>query len=178
MLHNDNDEVIMYKKILLFLALFCAFSFCAFADHEEVISTTDNDDNKEIYQLVVKVDDMTLRLLEIYKDTYVSGSKIKRDILNQEDMKTPEGMILEKRGNFNVLNLKSDNFDNDRGGHIVIDTLYNGITGERRNYDVDLARNKTGWGLFSGPRPISKFHVYVNKVVIFGKVGVKTIVME
>jgi len=104
--------------------------------------------------------------------------KIKRDHLNPEDLKTKDGVILEKRDNYNVLNLKSDNLDFDRGGRIVIDTLYNGITGDRKQVDVELAKDKTSWKLFRDKKAVSKFHVRVNKVIVIGTVGIKTIVME
>ena len=145
---------------------------------EEVLTTTDNDDNNEIYQLIVDVNESTQALKKLYKDTYVNGLKIKRDILNEDDLKTKNGVILEKRDKHNVLNLKSDNFDHDLGGKITIDTLYNGITGERRSYELDLAKDKTGWKIFKGKKVVSKFHVKVNRVILAGTIGIKSVVME
>ncbi|MGZ3809551.1 MAG: hypothetical protein ACXVCE_15820, partial [Bacteriovorax sp.] len=103
---------------------------------------------------------------------------IRRDNLSPLDLKTAEGMILEKRDRYNVLNLKSDNFDYDRGGNITIDTLYNGATGERKSVDIELAKDNDSWKLFKANKAISKFHVKVNRVVILGTVGIKTIIME
>jgi hypothetical protein len=64
------------------------------------------------------------------------------------------------------------------GGKIIIDTLYNGATGERKMYELDLAKSNSGWKLFKGQKSVTKFHVKVNKVIILGTVGIKTIVME
>jgi hypothetical protein len=160
--------------LLLFLSLPIASLFA----NEEILSTTDNDDNNEIYNLVVNVDDSTQRLLGLFKDTYQNGTKIRRDNLNPLDLKKSDGMILEKRGSHNVLNLKSDNFDYDRGGNISIDTLYNGITGERKTYDLELAKDQNSWKLFKAHVPVSKFHVKVNRVIFAGTVGIKTIDMK
>lgn len=165
------------QKAILSLIMILFFSLNVNAS-EEVLTTTDNDDNKEIYKLVVNVDDSTQTLKELFKDTYVNGTKIRRDVLNPEDLKTKHGIILEKRDNYNVLNLKSDNFDFDRGGRIIIDTLYNGISGERKTYELELAKDKVSWKLFKNQKAVSKFHVKVNKVIIVGTVGIKTIVME
>lgn len=162
------------QKIIFFFLL---FSFNAFAK-EETLSITDNDDNREVYHLVVNVDENTQSLKELFKDTYLNGVKIKREALNPEHLKTKNGMILEKRDNYNVLNLKSDNLDTDRGGRITIDTLYNAITSERKFYDLELAKDKVGWKLFKGQKAVSKFHVKVNRVIIAGAVGIKTIIME
>lgn len=163
------------KKIIFLLAVVCSLNVFA---HEEVLTTTDNDDNDEVYTLVVSVNDDTQTLEKLFKDTYVNGTKIKRDNLNEEDMKTKGGMILEKRDQYNVLNLKSDNFDHDLGGKIVIDTLYNGIKGDRKKYDIDLAKDPTGWKIFKDNKIITKFHVKVNRVIIVGTVGIKNIIME
>lgn len=172
----DECEVDMSKFIFL-LFISTVFSFNAFAK-EEVLSVTDNDDNNEVYRLVVHVDDNTQRLIELFKDTYINGQKIRRDVLNPTDLNTADGVILEKRDNYNVLNLKSDNFDYDRGGRIIIDTLYNAIKGERRSFEVDLAKDQSQWKLFKNKQSISKFHVKVNRVIIIGTVGIKTIIME
>lgn len=165
------------QKLILCLVAGLILSFNAFSQ-EEVLSVTDNDDNKEIYKLVVKVDKTTQSLKEFYKDTYVNGAKIKRTVLNPEDLKLDSGVIMEERDGYNVLNLKSDNFDYDRGGRITVDTLYNGFTGERRGYDVELAKDKVGWKLFSNKKVVTKFHIKVNRVVILGVVGIKTLEME
>lgn len=166
------------QRVVLLLVAGLILSFNAFSQ-EEVLSVTDNDDNTEIYKLVVKVDNKTQSLKEIYKDTYsADGKKIKRTVLNPEDLTTYNGVIMEERDGYNVLNLKSDNFDQDRGGRITIDTLYNGFTGERRGYDVELAKDKVGWKLFSGKKIVTKFHIKVNRVIMLGTVGIKTFTME
>lgn len=169
-----NHFSILFSLVYISVALIGTPVFAK----EEILSITDNDDNNEVYNLVVNVDEATQSLKDLYKDTYVDGKKIKRDHLNPDDLKTRDGVILEKRDSYNVLNLKSDNLDFDRGGRITIDTLFNAIKGERRQVDVELAKDKNGWRLFKDNKAVSKFHVRVNKVVILGTVGIKTIIME
>lgn len=166
------------RTSFLMLFAFGLFTSQPLMAREETLSITDNDDNNEVYNLVVNIDDTTQSLKDLYKDTYVGGKKIRRDHLNPDDLKTKEGVILEKRDNYNVLNLKSDNLDFDRGGRIIIDTLYNAISGERKQVDVELAKDKNAWRLFKDKKAVSKFHVRVNKVLVLGTVGIKTIIME
>lgn len=165
------------QKLILILIAGLVFSFNAFSQ-EEVLSVTDNDDNTEIYKLIVKVDKKTQSLKEIYKDTYDNGIKINRVVLNPADLSTENGVVLEERDGYNVLNLKSDNFDHDRGGIITIDTLYSGFTGERRGYEVQLAKDKNGWKLFSNKKIVTKFHIKVNRSIILGTIGIRTFDME
>lgn len=166
----------MHKLFFISLACFI-FSFNV-SSKEQIISVTDNDENHEIYNLVVNLDDFSDSLLGLYKDTYIDGKIISRLALDPKDLKTEEGMVLEKRKNYNVLNLKSDNFDFDRGGIIIIDTLYNGISKERKSFPLDLAKTKDGWKLFKKQTIVTKFHVRVNKVIVLGTVGIMTILME
>ncbi len=165
------------KRLTLCFVASLILSFNAFS-YEEVLSVTDNDDNNEIYKLIVQVDEETQSLKELYKDTFINGVKTKRDLLNPEDLATKRGVVLEQRKGHDVLTLKSDNFDYDLGGRIVIDTLYSGISGERRDYDVELAKDATGWKLFSDKKIVSKFHVKVNKKFIVGAVGIKSLKMD
>lgn len=165
------------KKFISLALVGLILSFNARAN-EEVLSVTDNDDNTEIYKLVVKVDKKTQSLVEIYKDTYANGVKIKRALLNPADLTTDAGVLLEERDGYNVLNLKSYNFDYDRGGVITVDTLFSGVTGERRGYEVELAKDKTGWKLFANRKVVTKFHIKVNRSILFGVIGIKTFEME
>lgn len=165
------------QKLILCLIASLLLSFSAFAK-EEVLSVTDNDENSEIYMLVVKIDKKTQSLKEFYKDTYLNGVKINRIILSPEDLTGDSGVILEERDGYNVLNLKSDNFDYYRGGRITIDTLYNGFTGERRGYEVELAKDKTGWKLFNNNKIVTKFHIKVHRIIMMGTVGIRTFEME
>jgi RPA family protein len=145
---------------------------------EEDLCSVDNDLNDDIYKLVVKVDDKTQSLKELYKDTYENGLKKKREVLNPEDLKKMDGMIMEQREEYNVLNLKSSNFDNSQGAYIIVDALANALTGDRVEYEIDLAKDQTSWKLFKNNIVISKLHVKVNKVIVAGVVGIKSIEME
>lgn len=145
---------------------------------EEVLCSVDNDFNDDIYKLVVNVDDQTQTLKEFYKDTYDQGEKIKREVLNPQDLKNTDGMVMEQRDQYNVLNLKSNNFDYSAGALIVVDALYNGLSGDRVSYDLDLVKDQLSWKLFKNNNVISKLHVKINKVIIAGVVGIKSIEME
>ena len=165
------------QKLVLILITAVMFSFNAFSE-EVILSVTDNDENVEIYKLIVNVDKTTQSLKEFYKDTYLDGVKIKRQVLDTKLLNTDSGVIMEERDGYNVLNLKSDNFDHARGGRVVIDSLFSGFTGERREYDLELAKDKTGWKLFSNKKIVSKFHIIVNRSILLGIIGIKTINME
>jgi hypothetical protein len=161
--------------LLCFISALMSFKLMA---AEQILCTVDNDDDARVYKLVVSYDEATLTLKELYKDSYVQGKKSLREVLNAEDLKKSHGIIMERKDKHNVLNLKSNNFDHDQGGLIIVDTLFNGVNGDRKNYELDLVKDQSTWKLFKNNKPISRFHVRVHKVVVVGVVGIKNIIME
>ncbi len=144
---------------------------------EVVIATITNDENKEIYTFVAQTDDTTDSIKAFFKDDYINGKKTERELLPSREL-TREGVVLEKRGDHTVINLKSENFDSTRGGLVTIDTLYSGINGERKEYELHLAKSASGWKLFHGNKIITKLHIQINKIAFIGTVGIKNIRME
>ena len=145
---------------------------------EEVIATITNDENNEVYDFIARTDDKTDSITAFFKDDYLNGQKYNRKLLASENL-NHGGVVLEKRNDYNVINLKSENFDLDLGGTVTIDTLYDGVNGKRKEYDVELSKTMDGkWKLFKGSAIISKLHIITNKRVLFGAVGVKEILMK
>ncbi len=145
---------------------------------EEILAIVSNDENKDIYHFIALTDDRTGDIKGFIKDNYTNNVKVNRAILNANNLKTENGVVLEQRTKYKVISLNSHNFDPVRGGTITIDTLLNGVTGERKTYELELARDKLGFKLFKSKRTITKFHIEINKKAIIGTVGVKSIRME
>jgi hypothetical protein len=163
------------KFIFIALLLTCFFQ-TAFAK-EEILATITNDENNQVTTFMAQTNEQTNTITSFYKDNYVDGKKTLRETMAIKQL-TLAGVVLDKRGDNTVINLKSDNFDNQRGGDITIDTLYNGINGERKEYEISLSQTQNGWKLFNANKPISKIHVEVNKKMFIGSIGVKNIKME
>lgn len=166
----------MNTTMCLFMFVTLVFSGRVLAK-EETIATITNDENKEVYTFVAQTDDETDTIKAFYKDDFLNGKKIEREILSTDGLLS-SGLVLEKRGEHEVIALKSNNFDMEQGGIVTIDTLFNGVNGQRKEYDLQLAKSKSGWKLFKGKQVISKLHIVVNKKFLLGAVGVKEIQMK
>ena len=171
----------MHLKSLLSTVMFCTlvlmFSVLNVAKAtEHVIASISRDDGSTVYKLIVSDNDgREIKLF--FKDVYEKGIKVRRDNLNPVGL-TKDGMILEQRDKHIVLKLKSNNFNLDQGGIISADTLYNGATGERRTYEIQLAKSPTGWGLFRKNKSVKEIFIQTNKMMIIGTVGIKNLVMK
>lgn len=170
-----NLKSIISGTALFTVAIMISIFNVAKAD-EKALATVSRDDSKTVYKLVVESKDgRSIRVF--YKDVYEQGKKIRRDLLDPADlMKT--GMILEQRDSHIVMKLKSNDFDKEQGGVVVVDTLYNGATGERRSYEVQLAQDKAGWTLFKQGKAINEIMIQTNRVMVLGAVGIKNLVMK
>lgn len=167
----------MNASLCLFMFASLLFSGRVLAK-EEVIATITNDENKEVYTFVAQTDEENHSIKAFYKDDYLNGKKTERELLETQAL-SEKGLVLEKRGEHTVINLKSENFDMDQGGIVTIDTLFNGVNGQRKEYDLQLAKANDGaWRLFKGNAIVTKLHIVINKKFLLGAVGVKEIVMK
>lgn len=143
---------------------------------EKAVATVSSDESKIVYKLVI--DSKDGRGIEhFYKDVYEDGKKTRRTELDPKVL-MDTGMILEQRDKYVVMKLKSNNFDLEQGGIVVVDTLYSGVSGERKTYEIQLAQDKSGWALFKQGKTIKEIQIKTNRVMVIGAVGIKTLVMK
>lgn len=105
---------------------------------EQALATISNDDSKNTYELVVDTSEENGSIKTFYKDIFLNGKKTSRESLDYKVL-IQNGMVLEKRDKYIIMSLKSDNFDEEQGGIITVDTLYNGANGSRKEYDISMA---------------------------------------
>lgn len=165
--------VLSTTGFLSFITLISIFNVAR--ANEQTIATITTDSGLKTYKLVIDSNDGR-GIKNFYKDVYENGSKVKREILNASALKT--GVTLEQRDKYVVMSLRSDNFDLEQGGQVTVDTLYNGATGERRGYDLQIAQNSKGWAIFKHNKTISRINIQTNKVMIIGDVGIKNLIMN
>ena len=148
-------------------------AFC----REEVLAVITNDDDSGMYKLVANTDDVTQNFVSFFRDEFENENRIEREVLPIDDL-TQNGLVIYQRGDRPIITLKSDDFDFTHGGHITIDTLFNGVTGEHKNYEIEIAHLEDGWKLLNQNSVISKMHIEVNKKIVIGTIGVKNIRMD
>jgi hypothetical protein len=144
---------------------------------EQTLATISNDESKNTYKLIIDSTEGSRTITKFYKEVYLNEKKLSRETLDFHVLEDA-GMILEKREDYIVLKLKSNNFDEDQGGIITIDTLYNGANGTRKTYDISLSKEKNGWALLNRGKIIKQIFIQTNKVMILGSVGIKNLLMK
>jgi hypothetical protein len=69
----------------------------------------------------------------------------------------------------------SNNFDNDQGGIMYLDTLYSGINGERRQYEINVVKVGEKLKMYQNNREITKMKFIAKRSKLFGIVGIEKI---
>jgi len=144
---------------------------------EQILATISTDVNSDHYQFVVEVDQEARMLKAFYIDNFIVGENRSRDALPIESFLN-EGIILPKNGNRVFATINAQNFDRGLGGVIIINALYNAVTGKRKSYEFDLAQDQSGWKLFYKGKAISKIRAIAHKLPLVGVVGAKELSME
>ncbi|ATH08481.1 hypothetical protein BIY24_11130 [Halobacteriovorax marinus] len=165
------NALLKKETFFLVLVLFSLTSINALAVERELVTIT-NDDTPTVFKMVIDTDNNS-DIQKFYKDTYERNKRTSREIIPLD--KIVDGVNLEKRDKYEIVNLKSDNFAAHNGGDIELDTLYNGAKGTRKSYDLEIERIGDSWEIQKDGRPVKVLHLKSNKVFLLGTVGIKDI---
>lgn len=166
------------KKFLTisFLLSFCIFSSVTKAS-EQLLATITTNVNNDSYQFAVDANDDEHMLNTFYIDTFINGKLSNRDTLPIGNF-INERLSFPKDSKYSFVKIYSQNFDRELGGFIIIDTLYNAISGKRKVYEFQLAQDNDGWKLFYNGKTITKILAIANKIPIVGIVGARDLSMK
>lgn len=144
---------------------------------EQILATITTDAFTDVYQLIVDANEEDNTLINFYIDKFSNGQFKNRDELSM-NIFIKEGFKFPHKGSVNFATISGNGFDKEQGGMIIINAICSILTGKRKNYELDLAKDKSGWRLFSDGQLITKINVLANKVPIIGLVGAKDLVMK
>lgn len=169
---NTFKRVLPVKTFILSILV----SGSVFALDHKLVDIT-NDEDRETTRFILKTDDNNDEVNGFIKQTLNRhGGVIQTTTMGVNGVYSNHGIVLEKRDGRIIVALKSDNFATHNGGNIEVDTLYNGVTSTRKQYDLELARAGRSWELLRDGRPVSKMHLKSKKIPLVGTVGISDIV--
>lgn len=143
----------------------------AFAE-EIAILTVLNDEDSAITTIYVDVDEDNE--IQAFRKEEVMNN----DVLTSESYGSElgyAGVVLFRKKGRDVVVLKSLNADAVNGGALEIDYLYNGITGSRKLYRLELDRTSDSWQVIRQGRIVETLHFRSHKKPFVGTVGIKRI---
>jgi hypothetical protein len=144
---------------------------------EEVMADISTDVSIDTFKLVIDTNNEEETINSFSIDNYENGHLTKRHNLLAKTF-INEGIKIPVKGKIAFARIYSENFDEEQGGMIVIDTLYNLLTGNRKSYEVFLAKDRRGWKLFKSGKVITHIKAIAHKIPVVGIVGAKDLIMN
>lgn len=156
------------QLLFMMTALLMGFASTPASAAQKKILAVYNSEDKEFFDLYVEANDF---LEAVGLKMYDRSDKNWADF----DISTiASGATLKQEGSHKVIVLRSDDFEVDRGGHFILDYLNNGITGKRKEFNIDIEFDGADWQVYHDGQAVSQLNFEVKKV--FGKqVGISKI---
>ena len=161
----------MFKKLIACVLLFAAHLSFAKVFHLVEIY---NQEDHEVSVMYLNLNEYG-EILSYGKKIFLDGELIEDENLGTE--LSYEGIVLEEQKSKNVVILRGLNMDAKNGGALEIDYLYNGITGSRGRFSLDINRTSNGWQLTQKGKIIKRMLFESHRKRFVGTVGIRRIII-
>ena len=165
-------QLSILTKIVTGLALSTILS-TAFAT-EKVLCIVTNDIDKEVGKMVVDYDEESRVVTHLYSEKWVNGARVERNEINSEDL-VGEGVVLNRKDKHITVRLYSHNFDKSSGGVLYLDTLYNGVKGQRKEYVIEARMDGSEAVMTHNNEPFNRMHFVAKRAAILGVIGIEKV---
>lgn len=156
-------------SLIMFLSIF-VFAESVSAKDFQIVRATIQDESR-VLNLVLELNDRTSDIEAMRIDEVNNNRLVDTETF---PVSGPTEFVLYQESDRDVINLRSDNFASHQGGDVVLDFLYNGITGSRGALNLDLSRNGDTWELRNNGKKVTSLHFVKNKK-FFKVIGIKYI---
>lgn len=161
----------MQLKIVWTLSIFLLFIFKAQAE-EMLLCHVTNDIDKDEGRIIYEMDEDGRKILHLYQDSYHDGVRSARIELRASELR--QGIVLNRKDKYITVRMHSDNFD-ETGGVLYLDTLYSGVSGERKEYVLEMAINKSRPELIQNKVPFNKMKFIAKRSRVLGVIGIEKV---
>ncbi len=163
----------LFITIFLFL-----FSFAAFANMTKLAVITSEFD-KDVMDFYV-ITNSKNRIDSIrYIQTTPEGRIFDDVTVPVEEVLRPQGVVIVERNGHDAVILQIENYNEDHGGIVKLNYLYNGATNTRHLKRLKLEKKQGSFSLFDlEMKPVNRLFLTVNYIRVIGIVGVRSILMS
>lgn len=163
-----------FSRTWAFTVLFL-ISFNALSE-EKVLCVVSSDLDSDTGKIVYQMDDDNRSILHLFQDSYHDGKLSGRIELKSDGLK--EGIVLNRKDKYITVRMHSDNYEAESGGMLLLDTLYSGVNGERREYEMELALDTVGPNLFHDKKIFKKMKFIAKRSKVLGVIGIEKVIFE
>lgn len=169
----------MFKVVPTALALFMLSSILSATEaQEKVLCTVSSDVDTSTGRMTYVMDEEGRAIAHLYKEAYENGKLTDRSEVDISDL-NGKGIVLHQKDKYVTVRLYSHNFDDERGGVLYLDTLYNAVKGERKEYQIDVAKNERSEIVMSNKnKSFSHMKFIGKKAPIVGVIGIGNVLFS
>lgn len=162
----------MHLRLLLPTILFLLISFKSYAV-EKVLCVVTSDIDSDVGKIIYEMDEDGRSIEHLYQDSFHNGVRTSRIELRADALRG--GIVLNRKDKYITVRMYSENFDTERGGVLYLDTLYSGVSGERREYEMEMAMDKSGPILLKNNVSFSNMKFIAKRSRVFGVIGIEKV---
>ena len=141
---------------------------------EKVLCIVTNDIDKEVGKMVVDYDEESRVVTHLYKERWVDNKRIERVEMQTKEL-LGDGVILNRKDKYITVRIYSHNFDESSGGILYLDTLYNGVNGQRKEYTIEARMDGADAVMTYNKQPFNRMHFVAKRSAILGVIGIEKV---
>lgn len=160
------------SKIMAVVALSTIMSTAFGA--EKVLCVVTNDIDKEVGKMVVDYDEESRVVTHLYKERWVDNKRVERVEMSSKDL-LGDGIVLNRKDKYITVRIYSHNFDESSGGVLYLDTLYNGVNGQRKEYTIEATMDGSDAVMTYNKQSFNRMHFVAKRSPILGVIGIEKV---
>lgn len=159
-------------KLLRFVLAFGLVVPTLFATEIDLVKITAQNDPLPSYMYIVTNENSDI--VEFGKKDLDAKGRIINKLVFPPDI-NDYGVVLKKKKGKNIVLMTGHNLGPIYGGGLEVNYLYNGITGTRRVFDMELVRSGNKWSVEVEGIEVNHLHFKLHWKRFFGVVGIKRV---
>ncbi len=169
----------LFKVVPTALAIFMLSSILSATEaQEKVLCMVSSDVDKSTGRMTYVMDEDGRRIAHLYKESYENGKLTERSEVDMSDL-NDKGIVLHQKDKYVTVRLYSHNFDEERGGVLYLDTLYNAVKGERKEYQIEVVKNEQSDILMiNNKKSFTRMHFIGKKAPVLGVIGIDKVLFS
>lgn len=160
--------------IIFLIIYYSSFSLNSFAA-EKILCSITSDIDSDYGKIIYEMDSDNRTIKHLFMNSYHEGILTSHTELVAEGLK--EGIILAKKDKYTIIRMHSDNYDAESGGLLYLDTLYSAVSGERKEYMMELTKDNNGLILLQNKQVFTKMKFMAKRSKVLGVIGIEKVIL-
>ena len=164
------------KALPLAFSIFALTTFISTTQAaEKLLCVVTSDIDSDVAKLSYEMDEDGRKITHLWSEKWVNNKLVERFEMKTDDL-LGDGIILNKKDKYVTVRLYGHNYDDERGGILYLDTLYNAVKGDRKEYMIEVSKNQNNEiEMLNNNVVFNKMKFIAKKAPIVGVIGIEKV---